>query len=129
MIRRIPSNYERQCQWDIELGFERLKSLIGLAGPPGVDERSAKPWILAHLLVILLLEPFIDELEDISPLATRRLTREGLCRTVRQLVATLVRAIRPTPTIAKLRRAKKRLKKRLHEPKRNRDYQSMPRLF
>jgi hypothetical protein len=53
-----------RLRWRIELGFKRLKSLIGLAGPPGVDQRSAKPWILAHLLAILLLEPFVDELED-----------------------------------------------------------------
>jgi hypothetical protein len=53
-----------RLRWRIELAFKRLKSLIGLAGPPGADERSAKPWILAHLLVILLLEPFVDELED-----------------------------------------------------------------
>jgi hypothetical protein len=62
--RRILSTYKRYLLWDIELGFKRLKSLIGLAGPPGVDQRSAKPWILAHLLAILLLEPFVDELED-----------------------------------------------------------------
>jgi hypothetical protein len=41
-----------------------LKSLIGLKGPPGTDERSAKPYLLAHLLMILLLEPLVDELED-----------------------------------------------------------------
>jgi hypothetical protein len=27
-------------------------------------ERSAKPYVLAHLLMILLLEPLVDELED-----------------------------------------------------------------
>lgn len=53
-----------RLRWRIELGFKRLKSLIGLKGPPGTDERSAKPFILAHLLAILLLEPLIDELED-----------------------------------------------------------------
>jgi hypothetical protein len=41
-----------------------LKSLVGLNGPPGADERSARPYLLAHLLMILLLEPLIDELED-----------------------------------------------------------------
>jgi IS4 transposase len=51
-------------RWRIELAFKRLKSLIGLKAPPGVDERSAKPYVLAHLLVILLLEPLIDEFED-----------------------------------------------------------------
>jgi hypothetical protein len=53
-----------RLRWRIELGFKRLKSLIGLNGPPGIDERSARPYLLAHLLMILLLEPLVDELED-----------------------------------------------------------------
>ena len=55
-----------RLRWRIELGFKRLKSLIGLRGPPGADERSAKPYLLAHLLIILLLEPLVDEL-GVSP--------------------------------------------------------------
>jgi hypothetical protein len=58
-----------RLRWRIELAFKRLKSLIGLKGPPGIDERSAKPYVLAHLLTILLLEPLIDELEDSPRLA------------------------------------------------------------
>ena len=58
-----------RLRWRIELAFKRLKSLIGLKGPPGTDERSARPHVLAHLLTILLLEPFIDELEDFPRLA------------------------------------------------------------
>jgi hypothetical protein len=53
-----------RLRWRIELAFKRLKSLIGLKGPPSLDERSARPYVLAHLLVILLLEPLVDELED-----------------------------------------------------------------
>jgi hypothetical protein len=53
-----------RLRWRVELAFKRLKSLIGLKGPPGKDERSAKPYVLAHLLMILLLEPLVDELED-----------------------------------------------------------------
>lgn len=53
-----------RLRWRIELGFKRLKSLIGLKGPPGSDERSARPYVLVHLLIILLLEPLVDELED-----------------------------------------------------------------
>lgn len=52
-----------RLRWRIELAFKRLKSLIGLQRPPATDERSARPHVLAHLLTILLLEPFIDELE------------------------------------------------------------------
>jgi Transposase DDE domain len=58
-----------RLRWRIELGFKRLKSIIGLKGPPATDERSARPHILAHLLVILLLEPLVDELEDSPRLA------------------------------------------------------------
>jgi hypothetical protein len=53
-----------RLRWRIELAFKRLKSLIGLGAPPGFRENSAKPWVLAHLLIILLLEPLVDELED-----------------------------------------------------------------
>src|SRR5882757_9119309 len=58
-----------RLRWRIELAFKRLKSLIGLKGPPGTDERSARPHVLAHLLTILLLEPLLDELEDSPRLA------------------------------------------------------------
>jgi len=53
-----------RLRWRIELGFKRSKSLIGLKGPPGADERSARTYVLAHLLIILLLEPLVDGLED-----------------------------------------------------------------
>jgi hypothetical protein len=58
-----------RLRWRIELGFKRLKSLIGLKGPPGTDARSARPHVLAHLLMILLLEPLTDEFEDSPRLA------------------------------------------------------------
>src|SRR5438270_229056 len=53
-----------RLRWRIELAFKRLKSLVGLAGPPGFDARSARSWVLAHLLMILVLEPLLDQLED-----------------------------------------------------------------
>jgi hypothetical protein len=53
-----------RLRWRIELAFKRLKSLVGLKGPPGTDARSARPYVLAHLLMILLLEPLVDELGD-----------------------------------------------------------------
>ena len=43
--------------------------LRGLKGPPDLDERSARPYLLAHLLIIVLLEPRIDALKDSSRLA------------------------------------------------------------
>jgi hypothetical protein len=56
-----------RLRWRIELAFKRLKSLIGLKGPPGFNARSARPYVLAHLLIILLLEPVVDELENSPP--------------------------------------------------------------
>jgi hypothetical protein len=56
-----------RLRWRSELGFKRLKSLIGLTGPPGLDERSATPYVLAHLLPILLLEPLADAFEGSPP--------------------------------------------------------------
>jgi hypothetical protein len=58
-----------RLRWRIELAFKRLKSLVGLKGPPGTDARSARPWLLAHLLTILLLEPLVDAFEDSPPVA------------------------------------------------------------
>jgi hypothetical protein len=55
-----------RLRWRIELAFKRLKSLVGLTAPPGFSEESAKPFILAHLLMVLLLEPLIDG-PEISP--------------------------------------------------------------
>ena len=49
--------------WRIELGFKRLKSLVGLSGPPGNNGRSAEPYILAHLLAVLLLDPLAEAFE------------------------------------------------------------------
>ena len=58
-----------RLRWRIELGFKRLKSLIGLKGPPGITESSARPHILAHLLASLLRDQLVDELEDSPRLA------------------------------------------------------------
>jgi hypothetical protein len=53
-----------RLRWRIELAFKRLKSVVGLRGPPGADPGSARTYVLAHLLMILLLEPLIGEFED-----------------------------------------------------------------
>ncbi len=55
-----------RMRWRIELAFKRLKSLVGLRSPPAKDPRLAKPWILSHLLMILLVEPLMDEF-GVSP--------------------------------------------------------------
>ena len=53
-----------RLRWRVELAFKRLKSLIGLKGPPGNEKNAARAFILAHLLLILLLEPLVEGFED-----------------------------------------------------------------
>lgn len=53
-----------RLRWRIELAFKRLKTLIGLNQPPSTDARSARAYVLAHLLIILLLEPLRDAIAD-----------------------------------------------------------------
>jgi hypothetical protein len=53
-----------RLRWRVELAFKRLKSVVGLKGPPNHDPCAARVFILAHLLMILLLEPLVDAFED-----------------------------------------------------------------
>src|SRR5947209_10843112 len=70
-----------------------------------------------------------QRVRGLSPLACRRLTRPAVWRLLRQLVATLLQAIIPEPTIACLRRCAVMLQRHLREPPRQRSYQKMIRLF
>jgi hypothetical protein len=56
-----------RLRWRIEIAFKHLKSIVGLASPPGSDPRSAKAYILCHLLLALLTEPLIREHLGDSP--------------------------------------------------------------
>jgi hypothetical protein len=56
-----------RLRWRIEIAFKHLKSVVGLASPPGSDPRSAKAHILCNLLLALLTEPLIAEHLGDSP--------------------------------------------------------------
>jgi len=56
-----------RLRWRIEIAFKHLKSGVGLATPPGQDPKSAKAYILCHLLLALLTEPLIAEHLGDSP--------------------------------------------------------------
>jgi hypothetical protein len=53
-----------RLRWRVELAFKRLKSVVGLKRPPNQDPSTARVFTLAHLLMILLLEPLVDAFED-----------------------------------------------------------------
>lgn len=56
-----------RARWRIEMAFKRMKSLIGLNSPPGADPEVAKTWVLAHLLLVLLLEPHTSQADVGAP--------------------------------------------------------------
>src|SRR6202011_645309 len=61
----------------------------------------------------------------LSPLGRSRLTPPGAWRLLQHLIASLLQAVIPKPTIGRLRRAKLALRRHLYEPPRKRQYQTM----
>jgi hypothetical protein len=56
-----------RLRWRIEIAFKHLKSGAGLDRPPAETATTAKAYVLAHLLLILLTEPLIAEHLGDSP--------------------------------------------------------------
>lgn len=54
-------------RWQIEIAFKRHKQILKLGALPHTDERAAKSWILAKLVLALLLETLYRNLIAISP--------------------------------------------------------------
>jgi len=55
-----------QARWQIELAFKRLKSLFGIGHVPKQNDRSARAWIYAKLLAVLMIER-LHEAADFFP--------------------------------------------------------------
>lgn len=53
-----------RLRWRIEVAFKRMKSLIGLGGPPGECPVVAKVWVLCHLIAVLLTEAQLSAIGD-----------------------------------------------------------------
>jgi len=56
-----------RCRWQVELAFQRLKSLLGAGHVPKSDDESARSWMQAKLLTSLLLERLLLEAKIFSP--------------------------------------------------------------
>ncbi len=56
-----------RARWQIELAFKRLKSLFGAGHVPKYDPDSAKAWIQAKLLAVLMIERLEQEAALFSP--------------------------------------------------------------
>lgn len=60
------SEYYR-WRWQIELGFKRMKSILGLGHLPKKDPASARAWLHGKLLTSLLIERMIQTARAFSP--------------------------------------------------------------
>jgi hypothetical protein len=56
-----------RARWQVELGFKRLKSLGGLDKLAASDPRSARTWLLAHLIAAVLTEDLASRIAGFSP--------------------------------------------------------------
>lgn len=56
-----------RARWQVELAFKRLKSLFGAGHVPKYDPESARAWIHAKLLAVLLIERLSQEARFFSP--------------------------------------------------------------
>lgn len=56
-----------RARWQVEVAFKRLKSLLGVGHVPKYDPESARAWIYAKLLAVLLIERLSQEARFFSP--------------------------------------------------------------
>ena len=56
-----------RARWQIEIGFKRLKSIMGLGHLPKQDERSCRAWLHGKLFVALLGEHLVNEARFFFP--------------------------------------------------------------
>lgn len=61
-----------RLRWQVELGLKRLKSGLGIDRLLARDERLARSWLLAHLILALLIEGVAGEVLDAPPCAPGR---------------------------------------------------------
>ncbi len=56
-----------RLRWQIELAFKRLKSGLGIHKLPAKDERLARSWLTAHLIVALMIDEAVSDVLDSPP--------------------------------------------------------------
>lgn len=56
-----------RLRWQIELAFKRLKSGLGIDALPARDQRLARAWLTAHLILGLMIDEAVDDGFAFSP--------------------------------------------------------------
>ena len=72
MIHRAPSNYERQCQWDIEEAFKTLKGNLAIRPIFHHDESRIEAHIFVAFLAYCMQITLMRRLHALAPALTAR---------------------------------------------------------
>jgi IS4 transposase len=56
-----------RLRWQIELGFKRLKSVLGIGHLPKKDPASCRAWLHGKLLISLLIERMLEVANRFPP--------------------------------------------------------------
>ena len=56
-----------RLRWQVELAFKRLKSGMGIHKLPARDERLARSWLTAHLILALMIDEAVTDVLDSPP--------------------------------------------------------------
>ncbi|WJI43086.1 transposase [Mesorhizobium sp. C120A] len=64
-----------RLRWQVELAFKRLKSGMGIHKLPARDERLARSWLTAHLMLALMIDEAVTDVLDSPPCEDQ--TRHG----------------------------------------------------
>jgi hypothetical protein len=56
-----------RLRWQVELAFKRLKSGMGIHKLPARDERLARSWLMAHLILALMIDEAVTDVLDSPP--------------------------------------------------------------
>lgn len=67
-----------RLRWQIELVFKRLKSLLRLGHVPKQNDLSARAWIQAKLLTVLIIERLLREAHFFSPWGFKLIQEESM---------------------------------------------------
>ena len=92
-----------RLRWQVELAFERLKSLLGTGRLPVRSEALARSWLFAHLIMALLIEEASRAFLALPPRQAATAPRStSLWRITQMLRDALLAAIRGPSSVATL---------------------------
>ncbi|MER9484140.1 transposase [Mesorhizobium sp. M0494] len=67
-----------RLRWQVELAFKRLKSGMGIHKLPARDERLARSWLTAHLILALMIDDASPTFSTLPPVKTKPRTAQSL---------------------------------------------------